>query len=208
MRVGRPTFSAEARRLHAAAQQMRSRSAATTSVGAMFSFSPHGSHRPCRKVTAPRSAGSHAPITIVLARRRGFLAEVRSLWRDRSGVEGRVRRGRMMFMAPLKYECFTWRCAAQSQRHQYFREMRSATIRRMGHRLNELFPPDWRTRLLSRENVDGPEPATACAEGVRPKQLVGTGLGPRRAPPNLRSRPERHDTSDRSRIPRSVRHRA
>jgi len=102
MRVGRPTFSAEARRLHAAAQHMRSQSAARTSVGAMFSLSPHGNHRPCRKVTAPRSAGSHALITIVLARRRGFLAEVGSLWRERSGLEGRVRRGRMMFMAPLK----------------------------------------------------------------------------------------------------------
>jgi hypothetical protein len=73
---------------------------------AMFSLSPHGNHRPCRKVTAPRSAGSHALSTIVLARRRGFLAEVRSLWRDRSGLDGRVRRGRMMFMTPLKYECF------------------------------------------------------------------------------------------------------
>ena len=72
----------------------------------MFSLSPHGNHRPCRKVTAPRSAGSHALSTIVLARRRGFLAEMRSLWRDRSGLDGRVRRGRMMFMAPLKYECF------------------------------------------------------------------------------------------------------
>src|SRR5690348_3689258 len=73
---------------------------------AMFSLSPHGNHRPSRKVTAPRSAGSHALSTIVLARRREFLAEVRSLWRDRSGLEGRVRRGGTMFMAPLKYECF------------------------------------------------------------------------------------------------------
>jgi len=72
----------------------------------MFSLSPHGNHRPCRKVTAPRSARSHALSTIVPARRREFLAEMRSLWRDRSGLDGRVRRGRMMFMAPLKYECF------------------------------------------------------------------------------------------------------
>ena len=75
--------------------------------------------------------------------------------------------------------------------------MRSATIRRMGHKLNELFPPIGGRGYSAGKNVDGPENAAACAEGVRSKQLVRTGLGPRRTPPNRRSPPERHNDTTR-----------
>ena len=82
-----------------------SRSAATTSVGDPFSVSLHDNHPPCRRVTAPQSAGSHPPNMSTRARRRGFLASVPSLSRDSSGLAGRERRNRMMFMAPLKCRC-------------------------------------------------------------------------------------------------------
>jgi hypothetical protein len=39
------------------------------------------------------------------ARSRGLLAGVPSLSRDSSGLAGRERRNRMMFMAPLKCRC-------------------------------------------------------------------------------------------------------
>ena len=75
--------------------------------------------------------------------------------------------------------------------------MHSATIRRMGLKLNELFPPIGGRGYSAGKNVDGPENAAACAEGVRSKQLVRTGLGPRRTPPNRRSPPERYNDTTR-----------
>ena len=75
--------------------------------------------------------------------------------------------------------------------------MHSATIRRMGLKLNELFPPIGGRGYSAGKNVDGPEPTAACAERVRSKQLVRTGLGPRRTPLNRRSPPERHNGTTR-----------
>jgi hypothetical protein len=57
-----------------------------TAVGAAVQVVPSGNHRPCRTVTAPRSAGSHVSITSARARSRGFRADVRSLSRDPSCV--------------------------------------------------------------------------------------------------------------------------
>ena len=79
-----------------------------TALGDPFSVSIHDNHPPCRKVTAPRSAGSHPPNMSTRARRRGFLAGVPSRSRDSSGLAGRERRSRMMFMAPLKCRCIHW----------------------------------------------------------------------------------------------------
>jgi hypothetical protein len=99
---------------------------------------------------APRSAGSHAPIASTRARRRGFRADVPPLSREPPGLKGRERRGRMMFMAPLKCRCIRMAMYRSVAVGQYFRAMSPATIGWMGLELNEFRSPDWRTRLFAR----------------------------------------------------------
>jgi hypothetical protein len=208
-RVGRPTSSAEARRLHAAVQQMQSRSAATTSVG-LCSVVPSRQPPSLPQGDGPSKRGEPR------AEHNRASAASRIPCRGGVAVARAVRPGRA-------------RASWSNDVHGTSQNMnvsmamcRSVAVRPIlprnafghdppdGRQVERIISADWRTRLLSWEECR--RVWTRCElRGRGQAEAVGgdwTGTTPHATKPPKPARATRHDTSDRSRIPRSARYRA